>query len=530
MTRRRREGRRAGPVRDDPASRERARSTLEAALDRGDDLERAARAALSVSEECVEAWLLLADAATRPADARERVRTAVAVATRSLGEAGLREGRGRMADTPDGLSYLHAIAALARVQIGEDRAAQAIQSLENVLAADPRDPVPVRGDLLLLLLATGRDDEAEDLVAAYPTEENAEWMLGRALVRRRRAMDAEGVARATDALDRAIDRFPAAARALVGAASESSGPSPGVDPLLRQAYEDTESAVAWVSDRLAAHEAAPAAATAGATSRDAGAIPSLDDRRFSALEHVAEAADTPPERREPLLRRALEGWPDCAEAWRALAALAPTPSERIARLREAVAAGRRALGHPASDPLVPVGDSEDARALLAARDDLALALRTGGDEDGALAEERALLAEDPDDPRGVGVRHVARLLERGRDEEAAPLLDARSEDASPGWVWLRVLAARRRNDRVASSFALAEATMVASFVGPLLAARGARVPRPEGLSADGFDAAHRTAATLRAAWEATPGALAWLASALPRPPPSSRGAPGRRER
>jgi tetratricopeptide (TPR) repeat protein len=262
-----------------------------------------------------------------------------------------------------------------------------------------------------------------------------------------------------------------------------------------------------------------------------------EDRRFSAREHVeeaAEAADTPIAHREELLRRALELWPDCAAAWLSLASLAMLPAgaagpgERVERLRQAVAAGRRALGlSPDGSPVV-VGGSEDARTLLTARDTLARALRDADDEDAALAEERTLLAEDPDDPLGVGVRHVARLLVLGRDAEAAPLLDARAEDAAPGWVWARVLAARRRGDRVAASFALAEATMVASFVGPLLVARGARLPSPEGLSADAFDEARRAAMTLRPAWEATPGALAWLASVLPRPPERSRSAPGPR--
>lgn len=506
------------PPRDDPDARERARGVLEREMDRGATPEEAARAALRVSEECAEAWLLLADAARTAEEARTRVRRAVAVATAALGSSRLVAERGRLADSPDGVAYLHALAALARSQAAEERGPQAVQTLQHVLAADPRDPLAVRGDLLLLLLATGRDDEAEELVAAYPDEANADWSFGRALLRRRRATDDASLARATAALRRAVTRFPDAARALAGdPALPTRGPR--VDPLLAQAFADTETALAWLAECLAAHPVAPEVPAPAGAADDA-------DRRFSALEHVEEALDLPPERREPLAWRALELWPDCAAAHQLLADVAPDLATRVARLREGVAAGRRALRLAPEAAPTPVGDGDDARALLAARDALARALRAAGDEEGALGQERALLVEDPDDPRGVGVRHVARLLTLGRDAEAAATLDAHVEDASPGWVWARVLAARRRGDKVAASFALSEATMVASFVGPLLLAGATRCPRPDGLSRDGFEACRAAATVLRPAFEATPGALAWLATVLPRPPDPSRRRPG----
>jgi hypothetical protein len=506
------------PARDDPDARERARDLLQRELDRGADLEDAARAALRVSEECAEAWLLLADAARSPDEARSRVRRAVAVATAALGSARLADERGRLADTPDGVAYLHALAALARAQVAEERGPQAVSTLEHVLAADPRDPVAVRGDLLLLLLATGRDDEADELVAAYADEANADWSFGRALLRRRRATDAAGLERATAALDRAIARFPDAARAQSGDPTPPTR-GPRVDPLLAQAWADTDTALAWLAERLAAPPPAAASAPNATTPEEA-------DRRFSALEHVEEALDLPPDRREHLALRALYLWPDCAAAWRVLADVAADLPTRRARLVEAVAAGCRALRRPPDGPPSPIGDGDDARALLAARDALAGALRASGDEDGALAQERVLLAEDPDDPRGVGLRHVARLFALGRDAEAEAVLAPRAEDASPGWVWARVLAARRKGDRVAASFALSEATMVASFVGPLLLARSGKAPRPDGLSRDAFDACRVAAEVLRPAFEATPGAFDWLATVLPRAPDRSRQRPG----
>lgn len=512
---------------DDPATRERARETLERELDRGADLAEAAAAALRVSATCAEAWLLRADATDDPAEARRCVREAVAVATVALGRDRLEAERGRLADTADGVAYLHALNALARSQLSDDLAAQAVMTWQHVLVADPRDPVAVRGDLLLVLLALGRDDEAEDLVAAHPDEADAHWAFARALLRRRRAEDAPALARATEALDRAIARFPGRATALDRALArglEGARETDGMDPLLVGAWADTESASAWLAERL---EARPAALPETATPAPTDGLDAAEaDRRFEAMEHVEEAREAPPARREALAERALELWPDCAEAWLVLADAAPTPSARLAPLREAVGAARRALRLPARGASVAAGDGEDGRALLRARDALARALRATGDEEGALAEERTLLAEDPDDPLGVGVRHVARCFELGRDDAAHGLLDARAHDAGPGWVWLRVLDARRRGDGVAASFALAEATMVAPFVAALLALGPGRARPPEGLTQDAYAAAVRAADTLRPAWAATPGALAWLARTAPPPTPASRGRPG----
>lgn len=502
--------------------RSKAEQQLHALLDRGEDPERAARAALKLSDECVEAWLVLADCAVSPQEARDRVRKAVEAATKGVGADGLRDGRGTLGDTPEGAAYLHALAALARVQLVEDRGVQAIQTLEGVLAMDPRDPVQVRGDLLLLLLATGRDDEAEELVSSYPEEASAEWMLGRALVRRRRVMDEDGLARATAALDRAVTRFPSEARELAGVERDAGAKRPPrVDPILRQAFDDTDGARDWLGARVAAFDAM---ATPAPSPPDARATAEAD-RRFTAREHVEEAWEAEGGRRESLARRALELWPDAAEAWRALATVSPTPAERVRRLTEAVDAGRRALGRAAAET-APLDASDEARALLRARADLASARRETGDVEGAFAEERRLLADDPDDPLGVGVGHVAALLALDRDAEAAGLLAKREEDAAPGWVWLRVLARRRAGDRIATSFALGEATMVAPFVGPLLLAGGVRVPVPEGLSSDAVLQARRAADALRPAWAATPGALEWLRERLPRPPDRSRPGPG----
>jgi hypothetical protein len=511
---------------DDPAARERARETFHGALDRGDDPERAARAALAVSRECVDAWLLLADFAASPGEARDHVRKAVEAATKALGEAGLREGRGRLGDSVDGAAYLHALAASARSQVASGRVEQGIQTFLGLLSMDPRDPVPVRGDLLLLLLAEARDDEAEEVVARFPEEASADWMFGRALLRWRRADREDLEARATAALDRAIHAFPAAARALATDESPAGSAGTAVDPVLRRSFAATEGAVEWLAARLAA-------APAEAASRGAAASPARDegaDRRFNARECVEEAWEASGSRREDLARRALDLWPDCAEAWRALASLARPGAERLACVREALAAAERAAavhGAGTASGGAASAESEEGRAVLEARAALATALREAGDEPGASAEERRLLDDDLGDGLGLGTAIVGRLLAAGRDEEAAPWLERHEDDAAPGWTWARVLGLWRRGERVAAAMALGEAMLTAPLVGPLLLGAGGDFGRPELGSRDAWEQARTAADALRPAWRASPGALEWLRARRAPAAPRSRSAPGR---
>jgi hypothetical protein len=496
--------------RDDPRARARALETLHEALDRGEDPERAARRALSVSRECVEALLLLADFATTPRDARDLVRDAVATATRVLGEEGLRRGRGRLGETADGAAYLHALAALARHQVAEDRVEQAIQTFEGLLAMDVADPVQVRGDLLVLLLTQDRDDEAEDLLTRYPAESNADWSFARALLRWRRAETEEEEARATQALAAAVARHPSAVA--------GGGFAAGVDATLGRCYEATEGATAWLRGVVAQ-------SVGGGGGPPPVAADAEADRRFTAREHVADAWSEEGAKREALARAALARWPDCAEAWRVLASVAPTAAERVERLRKATEAGMRALRRGSADR-GPVGDSEEAFDLVRARAAWAEALRGAGREDEATAQERLLLDEDADDVTGTALPFVARALEQGRDDEAGAVLAARARDARPGWVWARVLAARRRGDSVACGFALAEAAMVAPLVAPLLLAGDLRLSEPETAgSAEDWRASRAAADVLRPAWGATPGALEWLATRIPPPAARSRSAP-----
>jgi tetratricopeptide (TPR) repeat protein len=288
------------------------------------------------------------------------------------------------------------------------------------------------------------------------------------------------------------------------------------------AWHDTEGATHWLAGRLAAApEATPARAPAPVV-----ADPEAD-RRFTAREHVEEGWDAPPPRREALARAALDAWPDCADAWRLLASVAADPAEEVERLREAVRAGERALGRAPGSGAGPLPESEDARAYLRARAALAAALRRRGDEEAALAQERRALEEDPDDPLGLGVPHVARLLALGRDAEAAEALARREEDVSPGWAWARVLARRRCGDSVGASFALADATLSAPLVAPMLLGeppRGDDMPE----TADAWIQARSAADALRPAWRATPGALEWLRERLPPLRPDSRSRPPRR--
>lgn len=514
-----RRGREPRPRVDDPAARARAREVLHRELDRGVDPEIAVRLALRVSEECVEALLVHADGAVSLDESRQRIRRAVEVATEVLGERALREGRGRLGADPDGLNYLHALSALARVQTAEDRAEQAVQTLQAILEMDPSDPVAVRGDLLLLLLALARDEEAEELVATHPNEARLDWTFARALLRRRRALDEPSLARATEALDGAVAAFPAAAREWVEGSTSARTGRGAIDPLLVQAFEDTEGAVEWVRARVVAFGArTPLPSPPGP---DAAA----DDRRFTAIECVEEAFEVEGPRREALAQRALELWPDAADAWRALATVTHSDDERIACLEKAVAAAHRALARNPKAAPSTLPDDEDGRRALVARRALVEALRAAGRAAAVEAHERRMLIEDPDDTTRTAVEFAVRLLVEGRDGEVAPLVEAHGEDASPDWTWLRVLVRRRAGDTVGSAFALGDATLVAPLIGEFL--RFGRTPprRDDDVHDASWTEAVAVSGRIRPAWDVSPAALAWLRAQRPPPRTSSRAAP-----
>lgn len=214
-----------------------------------------------------------------------------------------------------------------------------------------------------------------------------------------------------------------------------------------------------------------------------------------------------------LARRALEIWPDCALAYVALGEAVQDIEAALGFFRQAVAAGRRALG---TEVLEAPGEiPEAAMGYLTALHALADALHQAGRSEEAVESLRELLRLDPLDPGKARYLLVDCLLRLRRHEDLQELL-GRYRDASAFWNWPKALLAfRLHGDSPASRDLLKTALQANRFV-PQALAEPLPGRFPSGLSrlirTGSEEEAYAYAAEGRAAWEATPGAFEWLAA------------------
>jgi tetratricopeptide (TPR) repeat protein len=233
-----------------------------------------ARKALTLSPDCADAYVLLAEAATDPQEARRLYEQGIAAGERALGVetlTALRQEEGAFWGLVETRPYLRAREGLAHVLWHLGERAAAIEQGQALLRLNPGDNQGIRYLLATWLLAVG-DAEAEtaleELLAQYPDEWSAHWAYTRALQAFRRY----GAGRTADqALKRALEVNPHVPLYLLGVlpfpeewpATYGMGDEQEAVVYLGQAAEpwlETPGAVEWVATvmlRLAAP--APAA-------------------------------------------------------------------------------------------------------------------------------------------------------------------------------------------------------------------------------------------------------------------------------
>ncbi len=259
------------------------------------------------------------------------------------------------------------------------------------------------------------------------------------------------------------------------------------------------------------------ARAAGFLDPDAPADAGLD-RPMTPLERaqdlIYEAHEAIGRRRIVLARRALALSEDCADAWSLLAAAASTADESMALYEKATEAGRRAMGERAFEDLAGHfwGDLS-TRPYMRARVGLAAALRAAGRFDEAIAHYEGLLALNPSDNQGNRYLLLAMLLDTGRYEAAAALLTQYEDDASAEWVYARALLVFRANgDTPATCTALHDAIHANPHVARFLIDPEARpAGDPPYVTLGSPDEAIGASDAVGPAFQATPGALDWLA-------------------
>lgn len=245
-----------------------------------------------------------------------------------------------------------------------------------------------------------------------------------------------------------------------------------------------------------------------------------DLARRQAADLLDAAAEARGRRRVQLARQALRLDPDAADAWNLLAGLAGDPARRARLYQNALDAGRRAIGNAFDEYVGHFWGILETRPYMRARLGLAVALRDFGDFAVALDHLRDMLRLNPNDNQGVRDLVPGLLLALGRDRDVLEHLD-RWPDGGAIPAYARALALFRLEG---DSPAARTARAAARAANPHAARHLTQGTYPESEQDYGWSPGQPSEAQyvideLAIAWEITPGALKWLAAALP-PPPS----------
>lgn len=146
-----------------------------------------ARKALTISPDCADAYVLLAEETARSVEeARELYAKGVAAGERALGPEVFEEDVGHFWGILETRPYMRARLGLAQClwALGEKEAA--IQHYRDMLRLNPGDNQGVRYMLAACLLEMGRDTELEALLKQYKGDVSADWLYTWALLDFRR--------------------------------------------------------------------------------------------------------------------------------------------------------------------------------------------------------------------------------------------------------------------------------------------------------------------------------------------------------
>jgi tetratricopeptide (TPR) repeat protein len=246
------------------------------------------------------------------------------------------------------------------------------------------------------------------------------------------------------------------------------------------------------------------------------------DQQVNGAQDIAfEAMEATGKERLALAAKALQASPLCVDAWGILASEAPEGAAFTLELwRQAVAAGEVMIG----PWRMAAWRGEfwaimETRPYMRARHGLAFELRRQGQVAEAIDTLRGTLVLNPNDNMGARYVLLDWLLAAGADAEAAALHAAYEEDSSAAWHYAAVLLAFRQGGEAKAAEALPAALGNNPHVPGLLLGR---VPMPaeapEYYSPGDADEAAVYCETAAEGWRAAPGALDWLARAVPGEP------------
>jgi tetratricopeptide (TPR) repeat protein len=213
-----------------------------------------ARRALALSPECVEAWLVLGDAAASADTALAHYQRGLDAGERAIGAANFAAWRGEFWEHLETRSYMHARLSLAEALADLGRDVEACEHYQEMLALNPNDNQGARYGLLLTLLDHRRDEEAGALLDRYADDGQAIWLYGRTLWHLRTQGDSPDTRAALDDARRANphvvkyllqpDSMPLEAEPQFAFGSKEEGAYAAEE--LLEAFEMTDGALAWL--------------------------------------------------------------------------------------------------------------------------------------------------------------------------------------------------------------------------------------------------------------------------------------------
>ena len=142
-----------------------------------------AHQALSVSSNCADAYVLLAEEeADTVGRALEYYLKGVEAGVRALGKRFFKENKGHFWGILETRPYMRAREGLANTLWELGRPEEALEHFQEMLSLNPGDNQGIRYSMLNLLMDMGRDADAEKLIRQYEGDGFATWLYSRALL------------------------------------------------------------------------------------------------------------------------------------------------------------------------------------------------------------------------------------------------------------------------------------------------------------------------------------------------------------
>lgn len=247
-----------------------------------------------------------------------------------------------------------------------------------------------------------------------------------------------------------------------------------------------------------------------------GTISAGQQSQLQAEEYLALAYDSPPDRQQALARKALDAWPDCADAYVLLAEHADSLDDARRLFEQGVEAGRRAIGNQFNRQVGHFWLALETRPYMRARLGLAQCLYSSGQPEAAADHFREMLRLNPNDNQGIRELLLSCLFELSRDDEVGQLLDRYDDDPTAAWTYGRALHAFRTQGDCPETRSLLKAAVKANKHVPpyLLGAKALPETLPAYVSLGDASEAVAYFSEFVLAWKSTPGAISWLRASV----------------